>query len=100
MKRRLSIAIALIHDPKVLYLDEPTAGVDPVSRRALWEAIRKIKLQGITILFCTHYMDEAELLCSRIAILRSGEIIAIDTPQNFKKKYHSLENAFIELVKK
>ncbi len=100
MKRRLSIAIALIHNPKVLYLDEPTAGVDPVSRRALWNAIRKIKHQGITILFCTHYMDEAELLCDRIAILRSGEIIAIDTTTNFKKKYKTLENAFLELVKK
>jgi len=100
MKRRLSIAIALIHNPKILYLDEPTAGVDPVSRRALWEGIRKIKQQGITILFCTHYMDEAELLCDRVAILRSGEIISIDAPSNFKKKYKSLENAFIELVKK
>ncbi len=100
MKRRLSIAIALIHQPKLLYLDEPTAGVDPVSRRALWNAIEKIKEEGITILFCTHYMDEAELLCDRIAILRSGEIIATDTPKNFKKQYKSLENAFIELVKK
>lgn len=99
MKRRLSIAISLIHNPKVLYLDEPTAGVDPVSRRALWNIIKKIKETGITILFCTHYLDEAELLCDRIAILRSGEIITIDTPKNLKKKYgKTLEEAFIKLV--
>ena len=98
MKRRLSIAIALIHYPKLLYLDEPTAGVDPVSRRALWEIIRKIKEREITILFCTHYLDEAELLCDRIAILRAGEIITIDTPSKLKKKYKTLEEAFIKLV--
>ncbi|MBI2148073.1 ABC transporter ATP-binding protein [Candidatus Woesearchaeota archaeon] len=99
MKRRLSLAIALIHNPKIIYLDEPTAGVDPVSRRALWEIIKKIKQKNITILFCTHYLDEAELLCDRIAILRSGEIIAIDTPAKLKKKYKTLEEAFIKLVK-
>ena len=98
MKRRLSIAIALIHYPKLLYLDEPTAGVDPVSRRALWEIIRKIKEREITILFFTHYLDEAELLCDRIAILRAGEIITIDTPSKLKKKYKTLEEAFIKLV--
>ncbi len=98
MKRRLSIAIALIHNPRILYLDEPTAGVDPVSRRALWDIIRKIKQKGITTLFCTHYLDEAELLCDRIAILRAGEIIATDTPKNLKKKYKTLEEAFIKLV--
>jgi|SRR3989344_4931274 len=99
MKRRLSIAIALIHNPKVIYLDEPTSGVDPVSRRALWNIIKKIKEKSITIIFCTHYMDEAELLCDRIAILMSGKIIIIDSPKNLKKKYHSLEEAFIKLVK-
>ncbi len=99
MKRRLSIAIALIHDPKIIYLDEPTAGVDPVSRRALWEIIKKIKEKGVTILFCTHYLDEAELLCDRIAILRSGEITAIDTPKKLKKGYKTLEEAFINLIK-
>ncbi|MBS3152312.1 ABC transporter ATP-binding protein [Candidatus Woesearchaeota archaeon] len=98
MKRRLSIAIALIHNPKIIYLDEPTAGVDPVSRRALWDIIRKIKQKGITILFCTHYLDEAELLCDRIAILRAGEIIAINTPSKLKKEYKTLEEAFIKLV--
>ena len=100
MKRRLSIAIALIHNPKIVYLDEPTAGVDPVSRMALWDVIKIIKKRGYTILFCTHYLDEADLLCDRIAILRSGEIILIDTPKNIKKKYGaSLEVAFVNLIK-
>ncbi len=100
MKRRLSIAIALIHNPKVVYLDEPTAGVDPVSRRALWEVIKKIKEKGITVLLCTHYLDEAEKLCDRIAILREGEIMIIDTPEKIKRKYgKTLEEAFIKLVK-
>ena len=100
MKRRLSIAIALMHNPKIIYLDEPTSGIDPVSRRALWDIIKELKRQGLTILFCTHYLDEAELLCDRIAILRSGKIIAIDTPLKLKKKYgKTLEEAFIKLVK-
>jgi len=99
MKRRLSIAIALIHHPKVLYLDEPTAGVDPVSRRGIWDAIKKIKSMGLTVIFCTHYIDEAELLCDRIAILRSGNIIAIGAPKDLKKKSKTLEDAFIRIVK-
>ncbi len=99
MKRRLSIAIALMHDPKLLYLDEPTAGVDPLSRMALWEVIKKIKEKGMTILFCTHYLDEADLLCDRIAILRAGEVVTIDTPAHLKKKYgKSLEEAFVNLL--
>lgn len=101
MKRRLSIAIALMHDPKLLYLDEPTAGVDPLSRMALWEVIKNIKEKGMTILFCTHYLDEADLLCDRIAILRSGELVTIDTPSRLKKKYgKSLEEAFVNLLSK
>ena len=99
MKRRLSIAIALMHDPKLLYLDEPTAGVDPLSRMALWEVIKNIKKKGMTILFCTHYLDEADLLCDRVAVLRAGEVVTIDTPNNLKKKYgKSLEEAFVNLL--
>jgi len=99
MKRRLSLAIALIHSPKILYLDEPTAGVDPVSRRALWEVIKKIQKSGISILFCTHYLDEADLLCNKIAILKAGSIITIDTPANIKKRYgKTLEEAFVKIV--
>lgn len=100
MKRRLCIAIALMHSPKVLYLDEPTAGVDPLSRRALWDVIKKIKQKGMTILFCTHYLDEADLLCDRIAILKDGQILTIATPKELKSKYgKSLEDAFLKLVK-
>jgi len=99
MKRRLSIAIALMHQPKVLYLDEPTAGVDPLSRMALWEVIKKIKEMGMTILFCTHYLDEADLLCDRVAVIRAGEVVTIDTPHNLKRKYgKSLEEAFVNLL--
>jgi ABC-2 type transport system ATP-binding protein len=101
MKRRLSIAIALMHDPKLLYLDEPTAGVDPLSRMALWEVIKNIKKRGMTILFCTHYLDEADLLCDRIAVLRAGQVVIIDTPASLKKKYgKSLEEAFVNLLSK
>src|SRR3989344_4994769 len=99
MKRRLSMAIALVHNPQVIYLDEPTAGVDPVSRRSIWDAIRKIKSMGLTVIFCTHYLDEADILCDRIAILRSGEIIASGTPKELKKKSKNLEEAFIRIVK-
>lgn len=99
MKRRLSIAIALIHKPKVLYLDEPTAGVDPVSRRALWEVIKKIKKMSVTTIFCTHYIDEAELLCDRVAVLAYGKVIALGTPKSIKKNHKSLEDAFIKLIK-
>ena len=100
MKRRLSIAIALIHDPKLLYLDEPTAGVDPVSRMDLWDVIELVKKQGITVLFCTHYLDEADRLCDRIAILKEGEIVASGTPEELKKKYgKTLEDVFVKLVR-
>ncbi|HLC86112.1 MAG TPA: ABC transporter ATP-binding protein [Candidatus Nanoarchaeia archaeon] len=99
MKRRLSFAIALMHSPKLLYLDEPTAGVDPVSRRALWDVIKDIKNKGITILFCTHYLDEADLLCDRIAIIKSGQIVTIDTSASIKKNYgKTLEEAFVKIV--
>lgn len=99
MKRRLSFAIALMHSPRLLYLDEPTAGVDPISRRALWDVIKLIKKRGITILFCTHYLDEADLLCDRIAIIKSGQIVTVDTSANIKRKYgKTLEEAFVKIV--
>ncbi|MFQ5474659.1 MAG: ABC transporter ATP-binding protein [Candidatus Nanoarchaeia archaeon] len=99
MKRRLNIAIALIHNPKVLYLDEPTAGVDPISRMALWEVIETIKKEGMTILFCTHHLNEADLLCDRLAVMHFGEIISIGTPAHLKRKYGAtLEEAFVKLL--
>ena len=112
-RQRFSIAAALINKPRVLFLDEPTTGLDPQARRNLWDLITAIKAKGITVVLTTHYMDEAELLCDRIAIMDNGEIVTIDTPANlvkaligrgFKKKQHveqaNLENVFIDLTGK
>jgi ABC-2 type transport system ATP-binding protein len=77
--QRLALALALVNDPKVIFLDEPTAGLDPQSRRMLWDIVLKLKEQGKTILLTTHYMDEAQILCDRIAIMDGGQIIALDT---------------------
>jgi len=86
MKRRLEIARGLIHHPKVLFLDEPTIGLDPQTRRHLWEYIKKMNVdEKMTILITTHYMDEADVLCDRVAVIDHGEIIALDTPANLKK---------------
>ncbi len=82
MKRRLNLGIALVHSPEVLMLDEPTVGVDPQSRNRIFDAIKTINATGTTIIYTTHYMEEAESLCNRIAILDHGEIIACDTLQN------------------
>jgi len=81
-KQRLSIASALVNDPKVLFLDEPTTGLDPQARHNLWDLIRKIKARGKTIVLTTHYMEEAELLCNRVAVMDKAKIITLDTPQN------------------
>jgi ABC-type multidrug transport system ATPase subunit len=94
MKQKLAFSCALIHKPKVLFLDEPTTGVDPVSRKEFWEMLRRLKEQGITILVSTPYMDEASL-CDRIALINKGEFIGIDTPQNiivnFSEPLYSVE---------
>ena len=81
-KQRLSIATALVNDPKVLFLDEPTTGLDPQARRNIWELITNISKQGTTIVLTTHYLEEAELLCDRIAIMDNAKIIALDTTEN------------------
>ncbi len=103
MKQKLALSCALIHKPKVLFLDEPTTGVDPVSRKEFWEMLKRLKAQGITILVSTPYMDEAKL-CDRIALMQSGKILQIDTPQNIVNEFgknlyavHS-ENMFQLLV--
>ena len=80
-KQRLSIALGLVNDPKVLFLDEPTTGLDPQARRHLWDLIKKIKSRGKTIVLTTHYMDEAEILCDRIAIMDHAKIIALDATE-------------------
>lgn len=112
-KQRLSITTALVHGPKVFFLDEPTTGLDPQARRHLWDLIEQVRSKGISVIMTTHYMDEAEILCDRIAIMDDGKIIAIDTPQNlikalikrgFKKKQYveqaNLEDVFIDLTGK
>ncbi len=112
-KQRFSVAAALVNKPEVLFLDEPTTGLDPQARRNLWDLIKSIKKKGITIVMTTHYMEEAELLCDRIAIMDKGKIIALDTPKNmvanllkkgFKKDVRveqaNLEDVFIDLTGK
>lgn len=112
-RQRFSIAAAMVNQPRVLFLDEPTTGLDPQARRNLWELIEQIKQKGITVVLTTHYMDEAELLCDRIAIMDNGKIVTIDSPENlvkaligrgFKKKQRveqaNLEDVFIDLTGK
>jgi ABC-type multidrug transport system ATPase subunit len=86
MKQKLALCCALIHKPKVLFLDEPTTGVDPVSRKEFWEMLKRLQQKGITILVSTPYMDEAEL-CDRIALIQDGKILEIDMPQAIVKHY-------------
>lgn len=112
-KQRFSIATALVNNPTVLFLDEPTTGLDPQARRHLWDLIEQIKKKGITVILTTHYMDEAELLCDRAAVMDKGEIIALDSPRQliqnlldkgFKKdvtvQQANLEDVFIDLTGK
>ena len=79
-KQRLSIACALVHDPDVVFLDEPTAALDPQARRNLWDILRKLNDSGRTVMLTTHYMDEAEVLCDRVAIMDAGKILELDSP--------------------
>jgi len=88
MKQKLALCCALIHKPKVLFLDEPTTGVDPVSRKEFWEMLKRLKEQGISILVSTPYMNEAKL-CNRIALIQSGKILEINTPQNIVDRFDS-----------
>lgn len=112
-RQRFSIAAALVHGPKVFFLDEPTTGLDPQARRNLWELVQEVRDRGVTVIMTTHYMDEAELLCDRVAIMDKGKIIALDTPKNlikallkkgFKKRQvveqANLEDVFIDLTGK
>lgn len=87
MKRRLQIARALLHKPDILFLDEPTVGLDPQARRRLWEIIRNLNKQGMTMLLTTHYMDEVEYLCDRIGIMDNGKLISLGTLQELRSTY-------------
>lgn len=112
-RQRFSIAASLVHGPKIFFLDEPTTGLDPQARRNLWDLIREVRDKGITVIMTTHYMEEAELLCDRVAVMDNGKIIALDSPQNlikallkkgFKKSQQveqaNLEDVFIDLTGK
>jgi ABC-2 type transport system ATP-binding protein len=100
MKRRLSLLLALIHDPAVVFLDEPTVAMDPQSRHAVWDFIKNLKAQGKTIILTTHYMEEAELLCDRVGIIDHGGLIALGSPKDLMRKYSAknLEEVFIQLT--
>jgi ABC-type multidrug transport system, ATPase component len=88
-KQRLSIATALVNDPDLVFLDEPTTGLDPQARHSFWDLIRDIREQGKTVIITTHYMEEAEALCDRVAIMDSGRIIALDTPHELIRRLAS-----------
>jgi len=98
-KQKLAFSIALIHEPRLVFLDEPTSGVDPVTRRRFWELIYKTSNDGTGIFVTTHYMDEAEY-CHRVAIMVRGKIQALDTPANLKEKFHAknMDEVFIKLA--
>jgi ABC-2 type transport system ATP-binding protein len=94
MKQKLALVCSLIHEPKILFLDEPTTGVDPVSRRDFWKILSRLLKEGITIFMSTPYLDEAER-CNRVALMNAGEIIALDTPQKIKEK---MNKQIIEII--
>jgi ABC-2 type transport system ATP-binding protein len=100
MKRRVSIAMALVTDPKIVLLDEPTVGMDPQARRAVWDFILELKDKGKTIVLTTHYMEEAEELCDRVGIIDHGRLIALGPPADLKTRYgaRDLEDVFIQLT--
>jgi ABC-2 type transport system ATP-binding protein len=99
-KQRLALASALIHNPRILFLDEPTGGVDPIARRNFWETIHNLAAKGVTIFVTTHYMDEAEY-CHRISIMDQGVIAAIGSPQELKAQYgkSTIQEVFVHLIK-
>lgn len=99
-KQKLAFSVAVFHNPSVVFLDEPTGGVDPVTRRQFWELIQESASKGITIFVTTHYMDEAEY-CDRVSIMRDGKIEALDTPQNLKQKYeaNNMNEVFLKLAR-
>ena len=99
-KQKISFSVALLHHPKIVFLDEPTGGVDPITRRQFWEMIYKTANEGTTIFVTTHYMDEAEY-CDRVSIMVDGKIEALDTPKNLKKQFEAatMNDVFLKLAR-
>ncbi|TDU40478.1 ABC-2 type transport system ATP-binding protein [Gelidibacter sediminis] len=99
-KQKLSFSVSLIHDPKIVFLDEPTGGVDPITRRQFWEMIYKAANQGTTVFVTTHYMDEAEY-CDRVSIMVNGKIEALDTPKKLKEQFQAerMNDVFLKLAR-
>jgi ABC-2 type transport system ATP-binding protein len=99
-KQKLAFSIAIFHQPKIVFLDEPTGGVDPITRRQFWNMIYEASNKGITVFVTTHYMDEAEY-CHRVSIMVDGRIDALDTPENLKKQYNAenMNDVFIKLAR-
>ena len=100
LRQKLAFSVAVLHEPKIVFLDEPTGGVDPITRRQFWESIYETASRGITLFVTTHYMDEAEY-CDRISIMNDGKIVALDTPERLKKQYNatSVEEVFIKIAR-
>jgi len=99
-KQKIAFSVALLHDPKIIFLDEPTGGVDPITRRQFWEMIYKTANNGTTVFVTTHYMDEAEY-CDRVSIMVDGKIEALDTPKNLQKQFNSenMNDVFLKLAR-
>jgi len=100
LKQKLAFAVAVFHDPEIVFLDEPTSGVDPITRRQFWEMIYETAVRGITIFVTTHYMDEAEY-CDRVTIMNEGRIVALDSPSALREKYgtSSVEELFVKITR-
>jgi len=99
-KQKLAFSIAIIHEPRIVFLDEPTGGVDPITRRQFWEMIYETSSRGITVFVTTHYMDEAEY-CDRVTIMDKGVIEALDTPENLKSRYNvdTMDQVFVKIAR-
>jgi ABC-2 type transport system ATP-binding protein len=100
MKQKLAFSVAIFHNPGIVFLDEPTGGVDPLTRRNFWELIWEASAAGITVFVTTHYMDEAEY-CDRVSIMSNGRIVALDTPAGLRAEYSasSVEEVFIKIAR-
>lgn len=100
MRQKLAFSVAVLHEPSIVFLDEPTGGVDPITRRQFWELIYETADRGITVFVTTHYMDEAEY-CDRISIMNNGRIEALDTPENLKKSFNvsTIDDVFIKIAR-